>query len=89
MIAKRNNLGNAIFDFSEFELILLQLDEDMAKYEVADKINLRKLEPKSKRLINRLTFYIESEETNLRDLLGSDIKRVKNKNGQEYELIDP
>ena len=34
MIGKKNNLDNAIFDFDEFETIILQLWEEMSNYEI-------------------------------------------------------
>ena len=86
MIGKKNNVGNAIFDFDEFETIILQLCEEMINYEIVNKLNLRKLEPKSKRLINRLNIYLEQQDTDIHGLCqGHDmIKTAQNKNGQNF-----
>lgn len=87
MIGKKNNLGNVIFDFDEFETIILQLCDDMINFEIIGKMNLRKLEPKSKRLINRLNVYLNQQNITIYDLLNHMIKPAQNKNNQTFKVV--
>lgn len=52
----------------------------MDKYEIHGEFNLRKLDIKSKRIINRLNGYLNNLNLNIKDILEEHIKIFENNN---------